>query len=525
MARKIIESDRRGGRSYQTERRNLDLFKKGAATCSVILQNFASFVHGSTLNIIYPLADVDLHTFLVGDYSGFSDRAALFKPRHLLGQIESLASALQFMHAELYIDGERSECAHLDLKPENVLVFWPTGRIPQNTRENNDPAGLWRISDFGLSVIRPRKSDTGRSEPLTGQRLAPGDIARELLSRERSSMKATRGPGPWQPPEMQAGRVTKASDLWSFGCILATVFAFILGGPDKVVELLSCRSRVGIYQDDYFYTHTDGPVLKPEVLAWLNEQENAEQHAAQSHWIRQTRHLILDLLQIDRKARGTAEATRDRVSRIKRSTENEDSMWTPRVGSFQTQEVTDAQHSGPDDVESVGSSLKEASQELPERSADSSVPDIDRSHVAHNRISQPDIDHNPMLHRLREASMSWPAAVGPIAYARLETPPNTIQACLSSNGKRAAFLSRARVFLFHLDNLAPLQRPWPESTSQVERISGKSFQRSFREFKPSEGRYWTSAILAGTFTALCSAPSKGSDDVRFRTQFLSTVIC
>src|SRR5436305_7143983 len=182
MARKIIESDRRGGRSYQTERRNLDLFKKGAATCSVILQHFASFVHGSTLNIIYPLAYLDLHTFLVGEYSEFSDRAASFKPRHLLGQIESLASALQFMHAELYIDGQRSECAHLDLKPENVLVFWLPGRIPQKTGENNDPAGLWRISDFGLSVIRPRKSDIGRSEPLTGQRLAPGDIAREVLS-------------------------------------------------------------------------------------------------------------------------------------------------------------------------------------------------------------------------------------------------------------------------------------------------------------------------------------------------------
>src|ERR1700723_3857321 len=112
---------------------------------------------------------------------------------------------------------------------------------------------------------------------------------------------------------MQGGRVTKSSDLWSFGCILATVLAFTLGGPGKVSELYLCRRREGQYENDYFYT--DGPVVKSEVLQWLNTQVDAHS-PAQKQWIKLSQDLILGLLSIDKNLRPSAQEARDKVSKI-----------------------------------------------------------------------------------------------------------------------------------------------------------------------------------------------------------------
>lgn len=546
MARKVIKSDARGSRSYQTERRNLDLFKKGVTDCDVILKNFASFVHGSSLNILYPLADLDLHTFLKGNYTAFQNRAVAFKPRHMLGQIRSLASALQFLHAELYIDGQMSECAHLDLKPDNILVFW------RDDGGTDECAGQWKITDFGISVVRSREPGSGQTERRTDQqRLAPGDIAREVSSRERSSMQAPRGPGPWQPPEMQEGRVTKSSDLWSFGCILATVLAFTLGGPEKVSELYLCRKREGQYENDYFYT--DGPVVKSEVLQWLDAQVDAHS-PAQKQWIKLSQGLIVELLSIDKNQRPSAQKARNRISEILQMTESEASLWKS-LGNRLPQKPSSAPVS---DSESNASFGMGASQELPEKSLESGGPNPDvplrskpergahsgmlpadntRGHrkvVSQHRrgrlsgagrvamaseksttagtAPQADTDFEPTTTRIR-TSVSWPAPAEATTYARLETPPKTTQVRLSPDGQIAAFLSKARVFVYCLTDISLLQQPWPQSLSRAEMISQNSDRNSFKEFTPSNGRQWTSVLVAGPFVALCSIPSKNPDSV------------
>jgi serine/threonine protein kinase len=544
MARKVIKSDARGSRSYQTERRNLDLFKKGVTDCDVILKNFASFVYGSSLNIIYPLADLDLHTFLEGNYTTFQNRAVAFKPRHMLGQIRSLASALQFLHAELYIDGQMSECAHLDLKPDNILVFW------RDDGGTDERAGQWKITDFGISVVRSREPGSGQPERRTDQRLAPGDIAREISSRERSSMQAPRGPGPWQPPEMQEGRVTKSSDLWSFGCILATVLAFTLGGPEKVGELYLCRRCEGQYDNDYFYT--DGPVVKSEVLQWLNAQVDAHS-PAQRQWIKLSQDLIVELLNIDKNQRPSAQKARNKVSKILQMTESEASLWKPPRNR-----LPQKSSSPPiSDSESIASFGMGASQELPEKSLESGGPNPDVSlrskpeRGAHpgmlpadnirdrrrvvsqhrrgrlsgavmseesatagtdNIAPRTDTDLEPTTSRIR-ASVSWPAPTEAATYARLETPPKTTQARLSPDGQIAAFLSKARVFVYCLTDISLLQPPWPQSLSRAEMVSQNSGRNSFKEFTPSNGRQWTSVLVAGHFVALCSVLSKSPYNV------------
>jgi serine/threonine protein kinase len=545
MARKVIRGDARGTRSYQTERRNLDLFKKGVTDCDVILKNFASFVHGSSLNIIYPLADLDLHTFLEGNYTAFQNRADAFKPRHMLGQIRSLASALQFLHAELYIDGQMSECAHLDLKPDNILVFW------RDDGGTDECAGQWKITDFGISVVRSREPGSGQTERRTGQRLAPGDIAREISSRERSLIQAPRGPGPWQPPEMQEGRVTKSSDLWSFGCILATVLAFTLGGPEKVSELYLCRKCEGQYENDYFYT--DGPVVKSEVLQWLDAQVDAHS-SAQRQWIRLSKDLIVELLKIDKNQRPSAQRVRNRVSNILQMTEREASLWKPPRNKLPPKSSSPPVS----DIESIASFGIGASLELLEKSLESGGPNLDvplrskpersthsgmrpvdntRDHRSQHRrgslsgaggvvmtseestiagtdniAPQPDTDLEPTTTRTR-ASVSWPAPGEAATYARLETPPKTTQVRLSPDGQIAAFLSKARVFVYCLTDISLLQQPWAQSPSRAEMVTQNSDPNSFKEFTPSNGRQWTSVLVAGPFVALCSVLSKNSDNV------------
>src|SRR5271156_1796178 len=109
------------------------------------MQSYTAFLHGSDFNIISPLADLDLHTYFKGNYDDFSSRSRRFSPAHLLYGAWCLAGALKFLHEGLQPVGiaEKIYCAHLDLKPENVLVMW--------TRGSDLPAGRWLIHDFGTS--------------------------------------------------------------------------------------------------------------------------------------------------------------------------------------------------------------------------------------------------------------------------------------------------------------------------------------------------------------------------------------
>jgi serine/threonine protein kinase len=364
-------------------------------------------------------------------------------------------------------------------------------------------------------------------------------------------MQAPRGPGPWQPPEMQEGRVTKSSDLWSFGCILATVLAFTLGGPEKVSELYLCRKCEGQYENDYFYT--DGPVVKSEVLQWLDAQVDAHS-SAQRQWIRLSKDLIVELLKIDKNQRPSAQRVRNRVSNILQMTEREASLWKPPRNKLPPKSSSPPVS----DIESIASFGIGASLELLEKSLESGGPNLDvplrskpersthsgmrpvdntRDHRSQHRrgslsgaggvvmtseestiagtdniAPQPDTDVEPTTTRTR-ASVSWPAPGEAATYARLETPPKTTQVRLSPDGQIAAFLSKARVFVYCLTDISLLQQPWAQSPSRAEMVTQNSDPNSFKEFTPSNGRQWTSVLVAGPFVALCSVLSKNSDNV------------
>lgn len=187
-------------------------------------------------NIIFPKAPWgDLLQFIQGGWSydfetydlndrfqemateGTNERA-----RQLLEQCRGIADALNFLHSGFQTEYEPQKvvCAHMDLKPDNIIIF------------AQGPVGLWKICDFGISVVRPE------SEMRHKQNL--GTIRDyEETKTMRTEPKRGEGAGTYVPPEMHDGRTPSAkkmagrrSDIWSFGAVFSEIFAFAADGPN-----------------------------------------------------------------------------------------------------------------------------------------------------------------------------------------------------------------------------------------------------------------------------------------------------
>jgi serine/threonine protein kinase len=269
------------------------------------MQSYTAFLHGSDFNIISPLADLDLHTYFEGSYPDFHIKSRGFSPAHLLYGAACLAGALRFLHEGLQPVGisEKIYCAHLDLKPENVLVTWQRG--------TNEPAGRWLVHDFGTSKIKE-----GRQVRSSTSLVAPGDFIRQF-----SLTKASRTPGPFQAPEVQATTervVGTESDMWSLGCILAVVLAFALGGPPSVTKLANSRGHEE-FDDDYFYIKEGNKfALKDRVSIYLESLASGPggRDPGGRSWIREILNLIYKTLVEDPLSRPSAKEVQDTLAKI-----------------------------------------------------------------------------------------------------------------------------------------------------------------------------------------------------------------
>jgi serine/threonine protein kinase len=245
------------------------------------MHSHTSFRHGPDFVIISPLADLNLHEFFAGDYEAFQAHQQRFTPLHLLKEASFLAGALHFLHYGLRLRERRIACAHLDFKPENILVKW-------NPDTKQMPVGQWLVHDFGTARIKEPHEETNT--------MAPGDFLAHF-----SLTKAQRNPGPFQAPEVQPNKdrvVGRESDMWSFGCLLAVVISFALGGPRFVSAL--ARSRYNSnqpdegYTDDYFYTIENGrAVIKSTVVRCL---QSLRTESPEDRWIGRTLDLVFKIL-------------------------------------------------------------------------------------------------------------------------------------------------------------------------------------------------------------------------------------
>jgi serine/threonine protein kinase len=150
------------------------------------------------------------------------DPLALTFQRMLIKEASNLAHALNYLHT-CTIEGQR--CYHMDLKPQNILVFF--------RRCEQDAVGQWKIADFGVSVFHAVRGGN------------------PFLSGENTSRTIPRRPlGFFTPPEADdddsytARRrgVNHKGDVWSLGWILCMVLAYSLGGAEAVKDFWKLRS-------------------------------------------------------------------------------------------------------------------------------------------------------------------------------------------------------------------------------------------------------------------------------------------
>jgi serine/threonine protein kinase len=267
--------------------------------------SFATILRGPDLFIFSKLADCNLFEMLTGKCEDFSQLCSTFTPLDFIQESYCLVGALKFLHHGLDTSSGRMFCAHMDLKPENVLVSW------RQRRRGQHPVGLWQIADFGISKIkRPRRPTTMYLEPLP-----LGNMAAQVAGLEMTPTAPVRGSGAFQAPEVvgNANRtVGQESDMWSFGCILASVLCFASGGPMEVGRLYKSRDTE---DQDYFYDtklvgDREVPCVKPQFVSYFNQLGPNES------WLSSSKALVYELLRVDPQYRWKAERTQTELGRI-----------------------------------------------------------------------------------------------------------------------------------------------------------------------------------------------------------------
>lgn len=257
---------------FQKEVDNLEFIKKPLNDQKNVLKHLAAIVHGQTLLIIFPYVNLyNLEIFLREGWEpvngtanpqrryNFEDEFRLLgdsstRHRAIINQAHDLACALLWLHEELRLFSYPNRyLAHMDLKPENIL-------IDGNPLDKGSAAGVWKLSDFGISAF-----DTITNESVDDAATI-GDFTQRLTS--RGTPVPRRGHGAYQPPEVALERELedqvsllsqsrepidgRKCDVWSFSGVLSDVLAFALEGAkgyEDFREVKRANSR-----DDNFFT-------------------------------------------------------------------------------------------------------------------------------------------------------------------------------------------------------------------------------------------------------------------------------
>ena len=228
-----------------------------------ILVTRASIHIGNSYYLVFDLAKYDLWRF-------FKDRSepppgTFTQKMTLLACFIGLAGGLAYLHDELSIDlPERNQllrCYHLDLKPQNILVFFEDGKM------------ILRFTDFGISRIKhiePQSLNDDADGPTHSldRIFRPSPIAEPT-----SGIDNSRYGGTYAAPEAVApnGRVTRKSDVWGFGTVLTLAMTYTQYGWDGIVAFAHARSQ---NRDDRFFDVLTGDesacVLHSSVVQQLD---------------------------------------------------------------------------------------------------------------------------------------------------------------------------------------------------------------------------------------------------------------
>jgi hypothetical protein len=302
---------------FQKEVGNLSKLRRAPLKHDHIAPFLAVISIGDQFNILSELATMDLQAFLEGGHSQFK-----MNPENLMAAMTGLASALKFLHGGMDLprnthspaDAANEEgpvvCFHMDLKPENVLIYPEVGY----------DVGIWKFSDFGISRIKgpSRKKREGVTQRSLNNLQVPttlGDLKKSLSSRpdEPSHTNAKRHSGTWTAPEVHQSDekvIGTEGDIWSFMCIFALVCALALG-PEELERFEAKRGKTekgkhdnAVNGDCFYWKLAERPVLNPHVVAWVEDLPHRQiTHIRNNYLLPNCRSLILSGLAIEPQVR------------------------------------------------------------------------------------------------------------------------------------------------------------------------------------------------------------------------------
>ena len=155
------------------------------------------------------------------------------------------------------------QCYHLDLKPQNILVF--------GTGDDQ----IWKLSNFGMSQIKqiqPRESQHESKHHLLDrifQSTKPEDDP-------SSGVDNSRYGGTYAAPEAKekSETVTRKSDVWSLGCVITLVNTYLHDQSQGIKQFqsrrASNRSQDWFFDPEALTTGSDNSdILHSSVVSWF----------------------------------------------------------------------------------------------------------------------------------------------------------------------------------------------------------------------------------------------------------------
>ena len=250
-------------RSFEGEGTTIKQFIQCAKSHENIAITKAGLEWGDSYSLFFDLAKGNLWEHFIENAvptSTLEDKGKIFS------QTIGLAGALAYLHGELYLPetNEKLQCYHLDLKPQNILIYQTNGKE------------VWKISDFGISQIKrisPKKNESEHHISFLD------NIFKSKKSREdpSSGVDNSRYGGTYSAPEAKekSGTVTRKSDVWSLACIITLVLTFILKQSSGIEEFqkvrASDRSHDRFYDSKALKAGSENKkILHPSVSNWLD---------------------------------------------------------------------------------------------------------------------------------------------------------------------------------------------------------------------------------------------------------------
>ncbi|KAF4494028.1 CMGC kinase [Fusarium agapanthi] len=199
-----------------------------------IITLLATYTLNDRFHFIFPAAEYDLLMYWK-IHPGPLVNPAYVNSEGLLwlsGQIRNIVGALAHIHEgkKAHMNTETMFGRHGDIKPANILWF----------RSRNESRGVFVISDFGIADAH--RQETRSIIPAADLPVTPRYRAPECNIRD--------------------GRISRAYDVWSLGCVLLEMTCWILGANElreQFKEILVSPYITGVKTDIYFDIHWLGP--------------------------------------------------------------------------------------------------------------------------------------------------------------------------------------------------------------------------------------------------------------------------